>query len=260
MTGLAVHTLVLGAGGPVGGAWLSGAVSGLVAGGLSLAEVPQIVGTSAGAVIGAWLGAGASLDDATSAIADRAAWHARGHEPAADHLDADVAGELWSRWLPPGDWPKMLRVTAVALPDKRIGVWSADDGVPLGAAVAASTAAPGVAPPVKIAGRLYVDGGVRSMTNADVAATRIDNDEAEVLVLAPIFTAALTREVEVLRGLGCSVRVITPARGDLDGAFEQGLAGLLRADLTEPAVQAGRRQAELALTEFAHSSLIGRFA
>ncbi|GJF05705.1 patatin-like phospholipase family protein [Pseudonocardia sp. D17] len=277
MTGIVVHTLVLGAGGPVGAAWLSGAVSGLTAG-MSLRDVTQIVGTSAGSVVGAWLGAGADLDEATAAIADRAAWHAGRRGPAAGTVDtdtdtdtdtgtgtatatdADAAAALWARWLPSGEWPKTLRVTAVALPDERISVWSADDGIPLGAAVAASTAAPGLAPPVRIGGRPHVDGGVRSMTNADVAASRIDTPGAEVLVLAPLFTDALTREVRLLRGLGCTVRILTPERGDLGGALDGGGVALLGADLTGPAERAGRRQAERALAAFPQASTVGRFA
>ncbi|AEA26595.1 Patatin [Pseudonocardia dioxanivorans CB1190] len=277
MTGIVVHTLVLGAGGPVGAAWLSGAVSGLTAG-MSLRDVTQIVGTSAGSVVGAWLGAGADLDEATAAIADRAAWHAGRRGPAAGTvdtdtdtgtgtatgtdtaIDADAAAALWARWLPSGEWPKTLRVTAVALPDKRISVWSADDGIPLGAAVAASTAAPGLAPPVRIGGRPHVDGGVRSTTNADVAASRIDAPGAEVLVLAPLFTDALTREVRILRGLGCTVRILTPERGDLGGALDGGGVALLGADLVGPAERAGRRQAERALAAFPQASTVGRFA
>lgn len=273
MTGIVVHTLVLGAGGPVGAAWLSGAVSGLTAG-MSLRDVTQIVGTSAGSVVGAWLGAGADLDEATAAIADRAAWHAGRRGPAAGTVDtdtdtgtgtatatdADAAAALWARWLPSGGWPKTLRVTAVALPDERISVWSADDGIPLGAAVAASTAAPGLAPPVRIGGRPHVDGGVRSMTNADVAASRIDTPGAEVLVLAPLFTDALTREVRLLRGLGCTVRILTPERGDLGGALDGGGVALLGADLTGPAERAGRRRAERALAAFPQASTVGRFA
>ncbi|WP_103381426.1 patatin-like phospholipase family protein [Pseudonocardia dioxanivorans] len=277
MTGIVVHTLVLGAGGPVGAAWISGAVSGLAAG-MSLRDVTQIVGTSAGSVVGAWLGAGADLDEATAAIADRAAWHAGRRGPAAGTvdtdtdtdtdtgtatgtaIDADAAAAQWARWLPAGGWPKTLRVTAVALPDKRISVWSADDGIPLGAAVAASTAAPGLAPPVRIGGRPHVDGGVRSMTNADVAASRIDTPGAEVLVLAPLFTDALTREVRILRGLGCTVRILTPERGDLGGALDGGGVALLGADLIGPAERAGRRQAERALAAFPQASTVGRFA
>jgi NTE family protein len=49
-------------------------------------------------------------------------------------------------------------------------VFTRDSGVDLVDAVAASCAVPGVWPPVTIGDRRYVDGGVRSSTNADLAA------------------------------------------------------------------------------------------
>jgi NTE family protein len=49
-------------------------------------------------------------------------------------------------------------------------VFTRDSGVELTDAVAASCAVPGVWPPVTIGGRRYMDGGMRSATNADLAA------------------------------------------------------------------------------------------
>ena len=57
-------------------------------------------------------------------------------------------------------------------------------GVSLVDAVAASCAVPGVWPPVTINGRRYIDGGMRSAVNADLAA-----GYERVVVLAPINTA-----------------------------------------------------------------------
>uniref|UniRef100_UPI0024585BFD patatin-like phospholipase family protein n=1 Tax=Nocardia carnea TaxID=37328 RepID=UPI0024585BFD len=48
--------------------------------------------------------------------------------------------------------------------------WTRDDAATLVQALAASTAVPGVFPPIEIAGRHYIDGGVRSSINADLAA------------------------------------------------------------------------------------------
>ena len=53
--------------------------------------------------------------------------------------------------------------------------------MPLLKAVAASCAVPGVYPPVTIDERRYVDGGMRSAANADLAA-----DYERLVVLAPI--------------------------------------------------------------------------
>ncbi len=53
--------------------------------------------------------------------------------------------------------------------------------MPLVDAVAASCAVPGVFPPIPIGDRMYIDGGLRSTANADVAA-----ECARIVVLAPI--------------------------------------------------------------------------
>ncbi len=46
-------TLVLGGGGPVGGAWLTGMLAGLTEAGTDLDTADVLIGTSAGAVFGA---------------------------------------------------------------------------------------------------------------------------------------------------------------------------------------------------------------
>jgi NTE family protein len=76
-------------------------------------------------------------------------------------------------------------------------------------AVAASCAVPLVWPPVSIEGRRYIDGGIRSAANADLA-----SGCERVVVLAPI-TAAIRRRTRIaqqLAALGADVRsvVITP--------------------------------------------------
>jgi NTE family protein len=61
-----------------------------------------------------------------------------------------------------------------------VAVFTRCSGVALVDAVAASCAVPGVWPPVAIGGRRYMDGGTRSMTNADLAA-----GAERVLVVVP---------------------------------------------------------------------------
>ena len=83
--------------------------------------------------------------------------------------------------LPVREWPaRRLLVTAVDAVSGEFVVFDRDSGVSLVDAVGASCAVPGVWPPVTIGGRRYVDGGVRSAVNADLAA----GAEA-VVVLAP---------------------------------------------------------------------------
>jgi NTE family protein len=64
-------------------------------------------------------------------------------------------------------------------------VFAKDSNVDLVDAVAASCAVPGVWPPVTIGGRRYIDGGVRSSTNADLAAGC-----DRVLVITPTLATA----------------------------------------------------------------------
>jgi NTE family protein len=96
-------------------------------------------------------------------------------------------------------------------------------------AVAASCAIPWVFAPVWIGGREYVDGGVWSVTNLDVAPA---GRQSEVLCLDP--TGALTRaggrtgvlrrafgvaaafEIQLLRRQGAHVRHLTPDAGSAD--------------------------------------------
>src|SRR5271167_1747738 len=49
------HALILGGGGPVGEAWESGVIAGLTEKGIDLSRADLIIGTSAGAIVGARL-------------------------------------------------------------------------------------------------------------------------------------------------------------------------------------------------------------
>ena len=106
--------------------------------------------------------------------------------------------------------------------------------VPLADAVVASCSIPGWYEPTLIAGRRYVDGGVRSSTSVDLL-SKVDLDE--VYVLAPmasfqmdnprqpalrlerlfrrILTVGLAREVRKVEATGAKVTVLTPGPDDL---------------------------------------------
>jgi NTE family protein len=67
-------------------------------------------------------------------------------------------------------WPSSnLKLTAIDAGTGGLTVFTKDSNVDLIDAVAASCAVPGVWPPVTIGDRRYIDGGVRSGTNADLA-------------------------------------------------------------------------------------------
>ena len=73
--------------------------------------------------------------------------------------------------LPVPSWPdRPMLLPAVDAESGETVVFTRDSGVALVDAVAASCAVPGIWPPVTINGRRYIDGGVRSSTNADLAA------------------------------------------------------------------------------------------
>jgi NTE family protein len=83
-------------------------------------------------------------------------------------------------------------------------------------AVASSCSVPGIYPPVTLKGRRYIDGGMRSSTNADMAA---GHDLVVVLAVrsgaagggaAARINAKLDEEIETLKDGGATVVVITP--------------------------------------------------
>jgi NTE family protein len=110
--------------------------------------------------------AGAGAADAPTARArvGAAALAAR-TMPEEERLQIIAAG------LPVQEWPNKQRLTITAI-DAWTGelvIFGRDSDVSLALAVAASSAVPGVYPPTTIGGRHYIDGGLRSGTNADIA-------------------------------------------------------------------------------------------
>jgi NTE family protein len=233
------RALVLGGGGVTGIAWETGVLAGLAEAGVDLTSADVVVGTSAGSVVGAQILSGGALEDlyaaqltdvttetsariGTTAILRfvAASLWPRDEERARARLGraalkARVATDsepkaVIERWVPSRAWPeRRLLITAVDAETGEARVFDRDSGVPLPDAVAASCAVPLVWPPITIDGRSYVDGGVRSITNADLA-----GGCDCVVVLAPV-TIALRRSGRIgnqLFSLGPSVRsvVISP--------------------------------------------------
>lgn len=248
------RALVLGGGGVAGIAWESAMIATLQAGGVDLAAADVVVGTSAGSVVGTAVRAGnvdrwyrAQLEHAASdpvatefdslagldvepvmAAAMSAIEGATGQQDArarlgdfavraSRRLDEQVSVERIGSLLAATDWPDGdLRITVVDAADGTFRVLDRASGVELVRAVAASCAVPGVYPTVTIDGRPYMDGGMRSATNADVA-----DDCDRILVLScgpeapasplgptlPVVSAELgaTREVMVVEADAASI-------------------------------------------------------
>jgi len=202
------RALVLGSGGATGVAWELGVLTGLSRAGLPL-DADLVVGTSAGALVAAWLttsGAVPALDDARR---DRAGRIGPNHvarlvaaqlHPSRRHALAWLGARAMSTWTPVAEagwvdrvgeglsglpWPASLVIVATDTTSGRPAFFSAGQPADLAAAVAASCALPGVFPAVRIDGRLHFDGGLRSPANLDVAA------DADVLIAVAPLSAAV---------------------------------------------------------------------
>ena len=158
---------------------------------------------------------------------------------AADVGDEQASVDRFAAMLPYHDWPdRPLVVTAVDAQTGEFVAWDRDSGVPLVRAVAASCAVPCVFPPITVDGRRYVDGGMRSGTNADLAA-----GSDPVLVLAPMAGisphGAPAAELDGLRA-GAEV-VLVGADADALAAFGPNvLDGSRRADALEAGLVQGK--------------------
>ncbi|HXQ17842.1 MAG TPA: patatin-like phospholipase family protein [Caulobacteraceae bacterium] len=139
-------------------------------------------------------------------------------------------------------WPGRFACTAVDCETGAFVVWDAEANVPISRAVASSCAVPGVFPPITLKGRKYMDGGMRSATNADLAKAH-----ARTLVVALRFGAGeiaermmrpLEREMAAIRDAGGEVELIVP-----DEASVQAFGANLMNPRHRPAsASAGREQ------------------
>jgi NTE family protein len=271
--------LVLGGGGITGAAWMAGLLKGMRDMGTDLTGADLIVGTSAGAVVGAVI--------ATDRLDAFYALQTGPVDPAVERVTvldlskfAAAFGGVGALQMPSGEipqpvrvrvgqlavsadydfseqdrlrtmasrvgvdaWPdRRLMITAVACDDGALTIWTKDSGVSLVTAVASSCAAPFVYPPITIAGRRYMDGGIRSGTNADLA-----QGSDRIVVIAPlgrasIFGAALIAEVEALRARGARVAVVEPDTDALEAFGPNPLDPARRS----AAAEAGHKQAATA--------------
>lgn len=221
------RAIVLGGGGVTGIGWEIGVLAGLRDGGLEVGAADLVIGTSAGAFVGALLAGGVDLTAAATRVAEE------GTAPDLPSVDFGLVAQAFGivsdrsipaatarerigalareaetgdpasfvAWfaerLPRSDWPSALRVTAVDAVSGQPVVWDATSGVDLVTAVAASCAVPCVFPPVPVDGSLFMDGGARSVTNADLAA-----GASAVIVLAPVMRAFRGSPTAELAALG----------------------------------------------------------
>jgi NTE family protein len=266
------RALVLGGGGVAGVAWEAGMITGLRDAGIDLTTPDVIIGTSAGSIVGSLIGHGIDLAEAITRLADDS--DSAPPEPSDVDMDAvmtafgllfdpnidpqhartevgklalaaqvDGAAERLAeigRRMPSEEWPAQhLLITTVDTADGAFVVWDRESGVSLPLAVTSSCAVPCVFPPVAINGRRYMDGGARSITNADLA-----RGASAVVILEPLAhlspRTVLERE---LRELGTAkVAAIGPDQAAMD-VFGM---NVLDPTLWRPAFKAGLKQAVVA--------------
>ncbi|MFE7516361.1 patatin-like phospholipase family protein, partial [Streptomyces sp. NPDC057540] len=234
--------LVLGSGGLVGAGWEAGVLRGLLDAGTDPTSADLIVGSSAGAVVGARIASGrAGLDalyeeqldpEATEpaarlglpTILRYAVAVLRSRTPeeygrrlgrialaAATVPEADRRAAVARRLGTAADWPaRPLLVTAVDAATGELTAFDEGSGVPLADAVTASCAIPGVWPPATLGGRRWLDGGIHSTANAHLAA-----GYDRIVVVAPSARGSRAvpspaRQGADLAAGGARVEVITP--------------------------------------------------
>jgi NTE family protein len=135
-------------------------------------------------------------------------------------------------------WPERgFACTAVDAGDGAFQLWTKASGVGIARAVASSCSVPGVYPPVTLLGRRYIDGGMRSAANVDLA-----KGYDRVVVLAPIARGAgpMASVDSQVTGLVARVAVVTPDEAGRTAIGRNVLDPAARA----PSARAGRAQAK----------------
>jgi NTE family protein len=205
------RALVLAGGGVAGIAWELGVLLGLRDQGVDVSEADLVVGTSAGAAVAAQVTGTGALESVYAAqLAEETVEIDSGVDLqgvlgqfakamngvtspqearqrigalalAAQTVPEAARREVIAGRLPSHTWPERpMLLTAIDTETGDLRVFDRACGVDLVDVVAASCAVPGIWPPVTIEGRRYMDGGMRSGSNADLAA-----GAQRVLVITP---------------------------------------------------------------------------
>ena len=259
------RAVVFGSGGITGGAWEIGVLKGLQDHGIDLTSADLFVGSSVGASIATMLRAGKTASDVLE-------WRLQPPAPRPERSAAEVeyfqkCSRLWGAarrdqaarlelgrlalstpnpipesvqlsnmrvrfgldaW-PAGD----LRLVAVDVSDGSVRYFDAQKDVPLEAALAASSAQPGLQAPVTIDGRRYMDGGIAGTGIAGAEGCGV------ILGITAFPGRSIAEEIADVTALGSRVLDLAPD-SEAREAMGSNIADFL---LARPAADAGIRQA-----------------
>jgi NTE family protein len=171
----------------------------------------------------------------------------------AQTMDEDAFIKSFGRQLSGGQaegWPqRKFACTAVDAETGEFVVWDNGSGVGLARAVASSCSVPGVYPPITIKGRRYIDGGMRSGSNADLAS----GHERVVVVglrtaaadpkMAAQMRAPLERELQKLRDGGAQTELVLPDDASVAAFGVNLMDGRKRPAAAKAGIEQGRQLA-----------------
>ncbi len=276
------RALVMGGGGTLGVAWETGLLAGLEGEGMNLGGADLILGTSAGSIVGSTIARGVSphmMAEMQIAAARQAAGSPAASGPAPDlskvmaffmrmpetgepsiELRREI-GEMAraSQTIPEaamlaqfatmgvsGAWPNKFACTAVDATSGEFKVWREEDGVDFARAIASSCSVPGIFPPITINGRLWMDGGMRSGTNVDVAA---GHERVLAVVVIPMAMAnermkgRVNAEGDAVTKAGGRFDMIAPDAETQEAFGPNLMDGTRRIQLIEQGMRQGKAEA-----------------
>jgi NTE family protein len=244
--------LVIGGGGSIGIAWEIGIFKALENAGISLKNIPIVIGTSAGSFVGAQYFCGRNIDEMineqknpdwlvkvakffplknaktlsninnkTETKLERRTRLCRAGYESRPFIPQWIFLKIIKKIIKVNQWPEKTNFmpTAVDCKSFEIKLWKKSDDIPLLKAVASSGCVPKVAPPIKINGKMYVDGGCGSASNLDQI---IGTGAKRVIFIGPFggehspkigqSMDSLKEEIEQVKMAGIDVLIITPGK------------------------------------------------
>ncbi|MGA4514142.1 patatin-like phospholipase family protein [Staphylococcus caledonicus] len=206
------RTLVLGGGGITGIAWQAGVLAGLLENGVNVDKADRVIGTSAGAFVGAILVNGYDMKDYYYELDERRDNNDRatlssdiyrlwqnafvvGRDDAQkvgqmlgdivytrpSHIDLEERKQAVRQRLGDVEWKDILDITAINARTGDVGVFNSRSDVTLEDAITASGAVPGIWPHIRLNNSDWIDGGMVAPTNAMLA-----KGAKSIIILAPL--------------------------------------------------------------------------